>query len=80
MNTPHWEEKDNKLCRSFAFGDFSEAFAFLTRVAILSEKHDHHAELINIYNKVEISMNTHDAGDIITEKDHALAADINKLI
>ncbi|MCP4125133.1 MAG: pterin-4-alpha-carbinolamine dehydratase [Bacteroidetes bacterium] len=80
MNTPHWEERNNKLSRSFVFGGFSEAFAFLTRVAFLSEKHNHHAELSNIYNKVEISMNTHDAGDIITEKDHALAADINKLI
>jgi len=80
MMTPHWEEKDSKLCRSFVFGDFSEAFAFLTRVAILSEKQDHHAELFNLYNRVDISMNTHDAGDVVTEKDHQLAAAINKLI
>ena len=79
MQTENWTEIDGKLTRSFEFGDFSEAFAFLTRVAILSEKHNHHAELFNIYNRVTIAMNTHDAGDIVTEKDHRLAADINRV-
>ena len=80
METPHWEEQGNKITRTFEFSDFIEAFGFLTRLAILSEKHNHHAEIFNIYNKVTISMNTHDAGDIVTEKDHALAADINALL
>lgn len=80
MNTPGWEEKDDKLHRSFEFGDFTEAFGFLARVAILQEKQNHHAEWFNIYNKVSISMNTHDAGDVVTERDHQLAAAINSLL
>ena len=74
-----WTEKDNKLQRSFEFKDFSEAFAFMTRVALIAEKHDHHPYWTNVYNKVEIFLNTHDAGDIVTEKDHKLAKAIDKL-
>lgn len=75
-----WQEKDNQLQRSFRFRDFSEAFAFMTRVALLAEKMDHHPYWINVYNSVEIRLSTHDAGDIITEKDHKLAEAIDKIV
>ncbi len=75
-----WTEKDNKLQKSFEFKDFSEAFAFMTRVALLAENQDHHPYWTNVYNKVEIFLNTHDAGDIVTEKDQKLAAAIDKLL
>jgi len=68
-----WTETENKLYRKFEFSDFSEAFAFITRVAIAAEKADHHPLWSNVYNKVEIWLNTHDAGDIVTEKDRKLA-------
>ena len=74
-----WEETNNQLVRKFEFKDFSEAFAFMTRVALLAEKHNHHPYWTNVYNKVEIFLNTHDAGDIVTDKDHKLAAAIDKL-
>lgn len=75
-----WIEEDNKLKRSFVFADFSEAFAFMTRVALLAEKQNHHPYWSNVYNQVEIELNTHDAGDIITAKDHKLAASIDALL
>ena len=79
MNTS-WKEEDNALKKTFHFKDFSEAFAFMTRVALLAEKADHHPWWSNVYNKVEIALNTHDAGDTVTQKDKALAAAIDKLI
>jgi 4a-hydroxytetrahydrobiopterin dehydratase len=75
-----WVEEDNALYQSFKFKDFSEAFAFMTRVAILAEKHDHHPRWSNVWNKVEIWLNTHSAGNVVTDKDRALAADIDKLL
>ncbi len=75
-----WTEKDNELYRSFEFKDFSEAFAFMTRVAILTEQHQHHPNWSNVWNKVEIHLSTHDAGNIVTEKDRKLAAAIDKLL
>lgn len=75
-----WKEENNTLYKRFQFKDFSEAFAFMTRVAILAEKHDHHPKWTNVWNTVEIWLNTHDAGNIITNKDRALANDIDKLI
>ena len=74
-----WKEEDNKLYKKFEFKDFSEAFAFMTRVALAAEKMDHHPLWTNVYNKVEIWLNTHDAGDIVTDKDRKLAAIIDKL-
>jgi len=68
-----WEEIENKLYKKFEFSDFSAAFAFMTRVAIAAEKADHHPLWTNVYNKVEIWLSTHDAGDIVTEKDRKLA-------
>ncbi|QNA44639.1 4a-hydroxytetrahydrobiopterin dehydratase [Lacibacter sediminis] len=75
-----WTETDNKLYRKFEFANFSEAFAFMTRVAIEAEKMDHHPLWTNVWNKVEIWLSTHDAGDIVTEKDKKLAERINKLL
>lgn len=75
-----WTEENNRLRKSFEFKDFSEAFAFMTRVAMIAEKQNHHPYWTNVWNTVEIFLNTHDAGDIVTEKDHKLAAAIDKLI
>lgn len=75
-----WQETENKLYKEFTFTDFSEAFAFMTRVAIAAEKMDHHPTWKNTYNKVEIWLSTHDAGNTITEKDRKLAANIDKFI
>jgi 4a-hydroxytetrahydrobiopterin dehydratase len=74
-----WKETNNKLYRSFEFKDFSSAFAFMTRVALLAEKMDHHPTLTNTYNKVEMWLSTHTAGDTVTEKDRKLAEGIDKL-
>jgi 4a-hydroxytetrahydrobiopterin dehydratase len=74
-----WKEENNTLNKNFEFKDFSEAFAFMTRVALAAEKMNHHPTWKNTYNKVEIWLSTHDAGDIVTEKDRKLAAIIDKL-
>lgn len=74
-----WQEKNDKLHRSFAFKDFSEAFAFMVRVALIAEKMGHHPEWTNVYNKLDITLSTHDAGDAITEKDRKLAKAIDAL-
>lgn len=75
-----WEEKDNRLYKKFKFNNFSEAFAFMTRVAMEAEKMDHHPLWTNVWNTVEIWLNTHDAGNIVTEKDRKLAAIIDTLL
>ena len=75
-----WHETNNKLYKSFQFKDFSEAFSFMTRVALLAEKNNHHPTWTNTYNKVEIWLSTHDAGDKVTGKDKALATEIDKLL
>jgi 4a-hydroxytetrahydrobiopterin dehydratase len=74
-----WTEKDNKLQKSFTFSDFTEAFGFMTKVAIEAEKMNHHPEWSNVYNSVSFQLSTHDAGDIVTEKDRQLAEIIDKL-
>ena len=74
-----WTEKEQALYKKFEFSDFSQAFAFMTRVAMEAEKMDHHPRWQNVYNKVEIWLNTHDAGDIITAKDRTLAGKIDAL-
>ena len=75
-----WTEQNNRLKKNFKFKDFSEAFAFMTRVAMIAEKMDHHPYWTNVYNTVNIELSTHDAGDIVTEKDHKLAKAIDRLI
>ena len=75
-----WKEEENKLTTTITFKDFSEAFAFMTRVAILAEKVNHHPEWSNVYNKVTINLSTHDAGNIVTDKDRMLAKEIEALL
>ena len=74
-----WKEENNKLYRKFQFKDFSEAFAFMTRVALVAEKMDHHPLWTNVWNTVEVWLSTHDAGDVVTDKDRKLAAAIDKI-
>jgi 4a-hydroxytetrahydrobiopterin dehydratase len=74
-----WTETDNKLYKSFTFKDFVEAFSFMTRVALAAEKMNHHPTWTNTWNKVEIWLSTHDAGDVVTERDKALATTIDRL-
>ena len=74
---PSWVEADGRLQRDFAFADFSEAFAFMTRVALLAEVHGHHPDWSNTYNRVSISLTTHDAGNTVTDADRSLAAAID---
>ena len=75
-----WRESDGRLACDFKFGDFAEAFAFMTRVALLAEKQDHHPEWSNVYNRVSIALTTHDAGNTVTDKDRQLAADIDDIV
>lgn len=75
-----WQEKDDQLIREFQFRDFSEAFAFMTRVALLAEQHQHHPNWSNVYNRVSIHLNTHDAGNVVTDKDRKLAKAIDALL
>ena len=75
-----WPETDNKLYKSFIFKDFSDAFSFMCRVALLAEKVNHHPTWTNTWNKVEIWLSTHDAGDVVTDKDRELAKEIDKLL
>lgn len=74
-----WKFLNNGIKKDFLFKDFSEAFAFLTRIAMLSEKMDHHAEWSGVYNKVNIRLSTHDAGGV-TQKDFDMATAIEKMI
>ena len=75
----NWEEKDNSLYRKFQFKDFSEAFSFMTRVALAAEKMDHHPKWTNVWNTVEVWLTTHDAGNTITDRDRKLAQQIDTL-
>jgi 4a-hydroxytetrahydrobiopterin dehydratase len=61
---PEWKVVDAKLNRSFQFDDFVQAFSFITKVAIIAEKMDHHPEIFNVYNRVVIDLATHDVGGI----------------
>jgi 4a-hydroxytetrahydrobiopterin dehydratase len=74
-----WTEIDNALEKEWLFASFSEAFAFISQVALLAEKHNHHPEIQNTYNRVKLRLSTHDAGNTITEKDKRLATAIDAL-
>ncbi|UWQ18506.1 4a-hydroxytetrahydrobiopterin dehydratase [Jannaschia sp. M317] len=73
-----WTERDGGLERRFRFKDFSEAWGFMTRVALAAEAADHHPDWSNVWNRVDIRLTTHDAGGL-TDKDRALARAINEL-
>ena len=75
-----WTEKDNKLSRNFTFKDFNEAFDFMTRVALIAEQMNHHPYWTNVWNRVEIHLSTHEAGDVVTDKDRQLAAAIDHIV
>ncbi len=77
-NLPGWSIKDEKLHKDFEFGDFNEAFGFMTRAAMHIEKMNHHPEWFNVYNKLTVDLTTHDAGGI-TENDINLAKILNSL-
>jgi 4a-hydroxytetrahydrobiopterin dehydratase len=74
-----WTNENKKLKKTFTFKDFTEAFGFMTKVAIVAEKMNHHPTWTNTYNKVSFELSTHDAGNIVTDKDKTLAAAIDKL-
>lgn len=77
---PQWQLRADGLAitRTFRFADFSEAFAFMTRVALLAEAQDHHPEWFNVWNRVEITLTTHDAGGL-SARDARMAKKINEL-
>ena len=75
-----WKEQDNALKKDFEFADFVEAFGFLTRVAIVAERMNHHPRITNVYNHVSLTLNTHDAGNTVTDKDWKLAEAIDALL
>lgn len=74
-----WKKTNDALYRKFEFADFSQAFAFMTRVAMIAEKMNHHPRWTNVWNTVEIWLNTHDAGNTVTDRDHKLSAAIDKI-
>lgn len=74
-----WNEENNTLKKNFEFDSFVDAFAFMTKVAIIAEKMDHHPFWTNVYNKVSIELSTHDAGDVVTQRDRDLAKAIDQI-
>jgi 4a-hydroxytetrahydrobiopterin dehydratase len=74
-----WTEENNRLQKTFQFKDFTQAFSFMTRVAFAAEKINHHPDWRNVYNRVEISLCTHDAGNTVTDKDRKLAKIIDEI-
>lgn len=72
-----WKTENNRLTKTFEFKDFGEAFGFMTRVALVAEKMNHHPTWTNTWNKVQFELSTHDAGDVATDKDRKLAEEID---
>lgn len=75
---PGWSVEEGKLHREFTFGDFSEAFGFMSRVALAAERMNHHPEWFNVWNRVVVDLSTHDLGGLSTW-DVELAAEMNSL-
>lgn len=77
---PQWRTLPDRdaIARTFKFKDFNAAFGFMTRAALVAEKMDHHPEWLNVYNRVEVTLSTHDAGGL-TDRDVALAEAMDKL-
>jgi 4a-hydroxytetrahydrobiopterin dehydratase len=76
---PGWAHEGDALAKAFTFGDFRQAVAFIVRVAFEAEQRDHHPNLTNVYNRVELALTTHDAGNRVTAKDVDLAQAIEKI-
>nr|WP_298926053.1 4a-hydroxytetrahydrobiopterin dehydratase [uncultured Erythrobacter sp.] len=78
---PEWEltREEKAITRTFQFGDFSEAWGFMSRVALLADRQDHHPEWFNVYAKVEITLTTHDAGGL-SQRDATMARAIDQLV
>lgn len=74
-----WKEEDNKLHRSLTFKDFKQAMSFMQQVADVAEEMDHHPWWSNVYNKIEIELTTHDAGNTVTKRDLKLAQRIDEI-
>lgn len=79
-NFSFFTEQNNTLIGEFKFKNFTQAFAFLAQMAILQEKHNHHAKIENMYNRVTLTLTTHDAGYTVTDKDYNLAKEIEGLL
>jgi len=79
-NSAMWKEQNNCLIKTYTFQNFTEAFGFMTKVALTVEKMDHHPNWSNSYNSVTIELTTHDKGNVVTEKDRKLATAIDQLI
>ena len=77
---PGWTHEGGRLRRDFAFANFSEAWGFMCRVALVVERHNHHPDWSNAWNKVHIELTTHDAGSTVTELDLTVATAINELL
>lgn len=75
-----WKEESDRLTKTFMFKDFSEAFGFMTRVAMIAEKMNHHPTWTNTWNMVSFELSTHDAGNKVTERDRKFAEAIDKLV
>ena len=74
-----WIEENQRLTRDFAFNSFAEALAFINRVGEMAERQNHHPTIINTYNRVRLELTTHDAGNMVTEKDWSLARAIDEI-
>src|SRR5262245_40917927 len=74
---PSWTLKEGKLHRDFTFKKFTEAFAFMTKVAAVADKQDHHPEWSNVYNRVSVELITHDAGPALSERDLRFAREVD---
>lgn len=79
FSLPGWRHEDDALQKTFEFGAFPEAISFITRIAFEAEQRGHHPEIRNVYSTVEIALKTHDAGDVVTDKDTDLAQVIEKI-
>ena len=76
----NWTNEKNRLKKTFVFKDFVEAFGFMTKVAMVAEKMNHHPTWSNTWNTVSFELSTHDAGNVVTEKDRKLAEEIDRLV
>lgn len=74
-----WQYKNNSITKEYEFEDFKSAVSFIVKVAFEAEALQHHPEIYNVYNKVVLTLSTHDDGNIVTQKDLDLAAQINKI-